>query len=118
MVDLEGFEDRKISTLSGGQQQRIAIARGMFRPHQIIIMDEPTAAIDPIEETKAFEMFSEISKGSTSVIVTHRMGCVKIANVILVMDKGKIVEVGSHEELMQKQGKYWQMYQAQLQWYQ
>lgn len=127
-LEQKKFKDEKLDTLlgrefggeelSGGQWQRIAIARGMFRPHQIIIMDEPTAAIDPIEETKAFEMFSEISKGSTSVIVTHRMGCVKIANVILVMDKGKIVEVGSHEELMQKQGKYWQMYQAQLQWYQ
>lgn len=127
-LEQKEFKDDRLDTmlgrefggndLSGGQWQRIAIARGMFRSHQIIIMDEPTAAIDPIEETKVFEMFSEISKDSTSVIITHRMGCAKIADIILVMDKGKIVEVGSHEELIQNQGKYWQMYQAQLQWYQ
>lgn len=104
--------------LSGGQWQRISIARGMFRSHQIIVLDEPTAAIDPIEETKIFEMFHEMSEKSTSIIVTHRMGCAKIANKILVMDKGEIVEVGSHNELIEKRGKYWEMYESQLQWYQ
>lgn len=104
--------------LSGGQWQRIAITRGMFRPHRIIVLDEPTASIDPIEETRIFEMFYEMSKENTSVIVTHRMGCAKIANMILVMDKGRIVEAGSHQELIDKRGKYWTLYQSQLQWYQ
>ena len=63
-------------------------------------------------------MFYEMSKENTSVIVTHRMGCAKIANMILVMDKGRIVEAGSHQELIDKRGKYWTLYQSQLQWYQ
>lgn len=104
--------------LSGGQWQRIAIARGMFRPHQMIILDEPTAAIDPVEESKIFQMFSEMSKDSTSIIVTHRMGCAKIADKIIVMDQGRIVEEGIHDELISKPGKYKEMYEAQLQWYQ
>lgn len=103
--------------LSGGQWQRIAIARGFYRTHNMIVLDEPTAAIDPVEETKIYRKFAEMSKGKTSIIVTHRLGSAKIANRIIVMDNGKISEIGSHEELMEKKGKYAQMYEAQSKWY-
>lgn len=103
--------------LSGGQWQRVAIARGFYKAHKMIVLDEPTAAIDPVEETNIYEKFASISKGKTSIIVTHRLGSAKIADRIVVMDKGRIVEVGTHKELMELKGKYAEMYEAQAQWY-
>jgi len=104
--------------ISGGQWQRLAIARGFYRSHNLIILDEPTAAIDPIEETRIYQKFAEISKGKTAVIVTHRLGSARIADRIVVMEQGKIVDVGSHDKLMEKPGKYREMYNAQRKWYQ
>ncbi|HCQ91676.1 MAG TPA: ABC transporter ATP-binding protein, partial [Clostridium sp.] len=75
--------------LSGGQWQRISIARGFYREHNMIVLDEPTAAMDPVEETKIYKKFAEMSEGKTSIIVTHRLGSAKIANRIIVMDDGK-----------------------------
>ncbi|MGG7162223.1 ABC transporter ATP-binding protein [Clostridium ihumii] len=103
--------------LSGGQWQRVAIARGFYKNHKMIVLDEPTAAIDPIEETKIYKKFSEMAKGNTAIIVTHRLGSAKIADRIVVMDDGKISEIGSHEELMESSGKYREMYDAQREWY-
>lgn len=103
--------------LSGGQWQRVAIARGFYRAHDMIVLDEPTAAIDPLEEARIYQQFSELSSGKTSVIVTHRLGSAKIADRIVVMDRGQVESVGTHEELMRSGGKYARMYQAQAQWY-
>lgn len=103
--------------LSGGEWQRIAIARGFYKEHSLIFLDEPTAAIDPLEETKLYHKFREMAEGKTAVIVTHRMGAAKIADRIIVMEEGTVVQMGTHEELMQKDGKYKTMYLAQGQWY-
>lgn len=103
--------------LSGGQWQRIAIARGFYRAHDMIVLDEPTAAIDPLEETAIYRKFSELSHDKTAVLVTHRLGAARIAHRILVMDKGRLTEQGTHEELMRLGGLYARMYQAQAQWY-
>lgn len=103
--------------LSGGQWQRVAIARSFFRSHQFIVLDEPTAAIDPIEEAKIYNRFAEISKGKTSLIVTHRLGSVRLANRILVMKQGKLVEQGTHEELLEYKGEYARLYFSQEKWY-
>lgn len=103
--------------LSGGEWQRIAIARGLYCPHNLIVLDEPTAAIDPIEEANVFESFKRISVGKTCVFVTHRLGSTKIADRIIVMDKGEIVEEGTHSELLNMQGRYYELLQSQAQWY-
>jgi len=103
--------------LSGGQWQRVAIARGLYRSHHFIVLDEPTAAIDPLEEQRVFEQFIRISKGKTAIIVTHRLGSARIADRILVMEHGKIVQDGTHAELISKEGKYSQMFHAQANWY-
>jgi len=73
--------------------------------------------IDPVEETRIYEKFASISKGKTSIIVTHRLGSAKIADRIVVMDEGRIAEIGTHQELMNKGGKYAKMYEVQAQWY-
>ena len=80
-------------------------------------MDEPTAAIDPIEEAKIYHRFAELSKDKTSFIVTHRLASVKIADKIVMMKNGKAVEVGTHEDLMALNGEYRKMYDSQRQWY-
>jgi len=103
--------------LSGGQWQRLAIARGLYRDHDMIILDEPTAAIDPLEEADIYRKFAEISAGRTAFIVTHRLGSAQIADRIIVMDGGHIVDMGTHEELMQREGRYREMYHAQAKWY-
>lgn len=103
--------------LSGGQWQRVAIARGLYNFSNLIVLDEPTAAIDPIEEGKIFNKFKEIAKDKTAIIVTHRMGTVKIADRVVVLDEGKISEIGTHEEIIKNEGKYKEMYEAQSKWY-
>jgi ATP-binding cassette subfamily B protein len=103
--------------LSGGQWQRIAIARGIYRDCNLLIMDEPTSAIDPIEESKLFEKIYEYSTGKTAIIVTHRMALAKLADRVLVMKNGKIVQDGTHEHLLQEEGEYKELYQTQMRWY-
>ena len=103
--------------LSGGEWQRVAIARGLYRPHDTIILDEPTAAIDPLEEDRVYRMFLDSARGKTAIIVTHRLGLARIADRILVMDGGRIVQDGSHAELMAVDGLYARMFRAQAAWY-
>lgn len=103
--------------LSGGQWQRIAIARGLYRVHDIIVLDEPTAAIDPLEESRIYRKFVEISRGKTAIIVTHRLGSTKIADRVIVMEKGRVIATGTHDELMRNCELYRTMYDSQAEWY-
>lgn len=103
--------------LSGGEWQRLAIARGLYRKHDVIVLDEPTAAIDPIEEEHVFNTFRHASKGKTSILVTHRLGSVQFADMIAVMDEGKLVEVGRHDDLIKEKGKYYDLFTSQAEWY-
>ena len=104
--------------LSGGQWQRIAIARALYRESSIIFLDEPTSAIDPIEESNLYHIFSDIIKNRTTVLITHRLGAAKIADRIIVLNDGEIVELGSHNELLEKKGLYARMLTEQQKWYQ
>ena len=103
--------------LSGGQWQRVAIARGDYKDSELIILDEPTSAIDPIEENRLFTNFRKMSEGKTSIIVTHRLASAKIADRIIVLNQGKIVEEGAHADLISKNGIYAMMYNEQTKWY-
>ena len=104
--------------ISGGQWQRVAIGRGLYRNHQLIILDEPTAAIDPLEESRIYNRFAEISRDKTSIIITHRIGSARIADRVVVMDKGQIAGVGTHAELLKNNEMYQKMFYAQSHWYQ
>lgn len=103
--------------ISGGQWQRVAIARGLYKESGFIVLDEPTSAIDPVEETKLYKLFAGLAEGKCALIVTHRIGSARLADRIIVMDMGRIVETGTHEELIALHGQYAKMWEAQAKWY-
>ncbi|WP_051621084.1 ABC transporter ATP-binding protein [Paenibacillus sp. UNC451MF] len=104
--------------LSGGQWQRLAIARAMYRHGELIVLDEPTAAIDPASEVELFEQFRRLRQGKTALFVSHRLGWARYADRILVIDQGRLIEDGTHDQLMSLDGKYAAFYKEQAQWYQ
>lgn len=99
--------------LSGGQWQKLAISRAFFKESQFIILDEPSSALDPIAEDKLFDSIIKLSKGKTSVIVSHRLSNIILSNKIIVLESGKVVEKGTHHELMELNGKYAYLYRLQ-----
>ena len=117
--DLNTFLGRNFDgiEISGGQLQRIAIARGLYRDSNLIILDEPTAAIDPMEETRLYFDFAGICEKKTAIIVTHRLASAQIADRIIVLKEGKVVQDGSHEELLRVEGEYKRMYELRQKWY-
>ena len=103
--------------ISGGQWQRLALARSLAGAAPVRILDEPTAALDPLAESELYHSYSQAAAGLTTLFISHRLGSTKIADRILVVDGGVIGESGTHEELMRRQGRYAQMFAAQRQWY-
>ncbi len=104
--------------LSGGERQKIGIARASMGSHDILVLDEPASALDPIAELEQFEQIKENLAGNTAILISHRIGFAQLADRILVLDKGRIVEDGTHEKLMKRGGLYAAMYQQQAAWYQ
>lgn len=103
--------------LSGGQWQRIALARAFMRDAQVLILDEPSAALDPLAERDIYQRFAQLAAGKMTVLISHRLASCKMADRILVLEGGKIIEEGSHDALMAKGGRYAEMFTAQAEQY-
>ena len=114
-----GRLSEKGNDLSNGQWQKSALLRAVYRDKtDIMILDEPTAALDPLAEAELYRNFSEITGDKTTLLISHRLGITKLVDRILVFKDGRIIEDGSHQELMEHKGQYYNMYQAQAAWYQ
>jgi ATP-binding cassette, subfamily B, bacterial len=99
--------------LSGGEWQKVALARAYMRDAQLLILDEPTAALDARAEYEVFLRFSELTKGRMAVLISHRFSTVRMADRILVLKGGELVEQGTHEALVQRGGLYAELFQLQ-----
>jgi ATP-binding cassette, subfamily B, bacterial len=104
--------------LSGGEWQKIALARAFLRDAQLVILDEPTSAMDARAEAEVFQKFRDLMRDRSALLITHRLSTVKMADRIYVMHKGEIVEQGSHDELLAKNGRYNALYSTQARTYQ
>ena len=104
---------------SGGEWQRVAIARSLIKEGgEFVIFDEPTAALDPLAELEIFQQFVELVDGKTALLIAHRLGPTRLADRVVVLDNGHIVEIGNPTELLRRNGKYAEMFAAQSEWYQ
>jgi ATP-binding cassette, subfamily B, bacterial len=103
--------------LSGGEWQKIAIARAYMRDAEVLILDEPTAALDARSEYEVFQRFRDLSMGKTAILISHRFSTVRMADRILVLENGQVVEAGSHEELVASAGRYAELFELQASGY-
>jgi ABC-type multidrug transport system, ATPase and permease components len=123
ILNLNSYSDTVLSKefggieLSGGEWQRLAIARGYYREREIMVLDEPTAAIDPIEERNLYLHFLELAKEKTAFIITHRMAAAQWVDKVIVLKNGVIDDMGAHDELMSKKGYYYELWNSQAKWY-
>ena len=98
---------------SGGQKQLLAIARALYKNSEIFVFDEPTAALSPQNEYKLYYEFSNITKDKTVLYISHRLATCTLCDKIIVLDKGNIIEYGTHHELLSKNGMYKEMFEMQ-----
>ncbi|MEO5942626.1 MAG: ABC transporter ATP-binding protein [Ferruginibacter sp.] len=103
--------------LSGGEWQKVALARAYMKEAQLLILDEPTSALDARAEYEVFNRFAELTKGKSAVLISHRFSTVRMANRILVLEKGELLEIGTHEELLALNGRYAELFLLQAQGY-
>lgn len=103
--------------LSGGEWQKVALARAYLREADVLILDEPTAALDARAEYEVFKRFADLTKGKTAILISHRFSTVRMADRILVLDKGQILEIGTHNELLAKDGRYAELFNLQAEGY-
>jgi ATP-binding cassette subfamily B protein/subfamily B ATP-binding cassette protein MsbA len=101
------------ATLSGGERQRLSIARALLKDAPLLILDEPTAALDAHTESLLLEALERLMQGRTTLIIAHRLSTIRNANKIIVLDHGQIIEQGNHQQLVQAQGSYWRFYTQQ-----
>lgn len=110
------FEQTGIE-LSGGQWQKLAIARAFYADSDVLILDEPTASLDPLAEQEIFNQFDTLRRGKTTIFVSHRLSSATVASKVVVLEYGRIIEEGNHYDLMQKQGRYYELFSTQAKRY-
>ncbi len=103
--------------LSGGQVQKLLLARALYRKAPVMILDEPTAALDPIAESHLYETYHEVMKDCSTVFISHRLASTRFCDRIVLMEDGKIIEEGTHAKLLAKQGRYYELYETQAKYY-
>ena len=113
------YFDEKGVELSGGENQKVAIARALYKDSNILVLDEPTAALDPLAEYEIYNQFDEMTNNKTALYISHRLSSCRFCNEIIVFEKGKIIEKGHHDVLISNvDGKYYSMFKAQAKYYQ
>lgn len=110
--------DENGTDFSGGERQKLSIARGLYKDASMVIMDEPTAALDALAEAEIYENFSELVEGKTAVYISHRLASTRFCDKIALFDGNGLAEYGSHKELMEQKGKYYEMFVIQGKYYQ
>ncbi len=120
-ITLDSWMTRKLIEsgidFSGGQRQRFLLARALYKDAPILILDEPTAALDPIAESEIYESYHKYSSQKTSVFISHRLASTRFSDRIIMIENGEILEMGTHKELMEKNGAYARMYEVQSNYY-
>ena len=103
--------------LSGGQQQKLLMARALYKNAPVLILDEPTAALDPIAESETYESFHALAGNRTSLYISHRLASTRFCDRVIFLQNGAVLEMGTHDELLQKGGEYAKMYEVQSHYY-
>ena len=109
--------NREALDFSGGERQKMLFARALYKQTPLLILDEPTAALDPIAENEMYLKYGEAVKGRTCVYISHRLSSTRFCDRICLIGDGKIVEQGTHESLMEKKGRYAEIYEVQSRYY-
>lgn len=103
--------------LSGGEKQKLMLAKAIYKAAPVLLLDEPTAALDPIAENEMYQQYHALTKGRTSIFISHRLSSTRFCDRILLLEEGRIAECGSHEELMSRGGRYAKLYEMQSKYY-
>ena len=103
--------------LSGGEKQKLALARALYKDAPVVVLDEPTAALDALAEAKLYEDFDKLIGGKTAVYISHRLSSTQFCRHVAMFAEGEMVEYGTHAELMEKDGAYAEMFKIQAQYY-
>ena len=103
--------------LSGGETQKVMLARALYKEARLLILDEPTAALDALAESELYEQYADLIKGKTSMFISHRLSSTRFCDRIILLEQGKIIEMGNHDQLLKLDGKYAEMFEVQSQYY-
>lgn len=126
--DVEALERKELTNLtqtfdpdgiqlSGGMMQKLMLARCLYKDAPMLILDEPTAALDPIAESNMYEEYKAATKGKSALFISHRLASTKFCDKILFLENGRVMETGTHDELLEKKGKYAEVFEVQSQYY-